>query len=1041
MLRKQHIEIVSGSVVKRLLALMFVIAIIFPYARSQETDVQQFPGHYSMSFEIGDSASLKYWHLNDAYDAGRCKERWVVGNAVKSEGKRSLYISCDNGETCTFDTTWNASYAYIDFTIPQGYYELSFDWRCLGSDEAYLCAGVGVAKQMTTMDCNYERAELYDYIQNFASPEFRVMRARSRWQHASFSFNSNGTRVYRLYFAWRNKNRNVKLPNPISACIDNIQITTRNCAKPENLRAEIVGDSVVVTWTGTCAQYCVEYRRYGRNRWSVQTGIREEQFVIEGLDEGAYDIRVRGVCNDTDTSAYVYRTSFGVYYPDRHCINYVDLYGEDVVATYGTFANPYAQRGVIDTSYTDDPKYMRHTINWDPDEYDPRTGGRLKLIPDDEVASVRLGNWDLGAEAESVSYSYVVDGDNASILLLKYAVVLEDPDHGPADQPHFNLEILDSDGYLIDPTCGIADFFADSNRPGWNSYGGVTWKDWTTIGLNLADFDGERLTIRLTTRDCNWGGHFGYAYFTMGCAAARITSTSCGDDAQMSIAAPNGFAYEWFDKYDQPVPDEMKSPDGQTLLIDPSDTTTYRCHLTYLEEKSCGFDLYSSCLPRYPVSDFEWKYEPSNCQNRVRFINKSHIMTRYDNVEEYHHDWPCDEFDWSFGNDQYGSERNPVVIFPNTGGSFDVKLTAMIAEGRCENTKVITINLPSIGDTTVYTEATICEGDYIQFGPQFAGEEREYVNVWKSVAGCDSTVYLNLHLSPQSTIQTPDTIICAEEPLIIDGQKYKSIESGKFYRFYKNIHGCDSTLWCNVTVIDSIQPEVTVRQMSDEPNSGAIFIDGKGFEYYTVNGGYPQTADSITGLNGGMFQLEFFSSLDDITCSVKVEANVSVCMPGWVYQRWDDVLSLKNFSALETDSITHVFTNYQWFKNNEPIEGDTLSYLYVEGGLDPVATYHLEMTRVSNGETVVTCPFRPVVAEERVVVYVYPSPVQSGGKLTIMVSAPAKATIVNTFGEVVMTTDLNEGANEIDMNVPAGVYVVQVVINGETKVCRVGVID
>ena len=416
-------------------------------------------------------------------------------------------------------------------------------------------------------------------------------------------------------------------------------------------------------------------------------------------------------------------------------------------------------------------------------------------------------------------------------------------------------------------------------------------------------------------------------------------------------------------------------------------------------------------------------------------------MTRFDNVEEFHHDWPCDEFDWNFGNDQYGSERNPVVIFPNTGGSFDVKLTAMIAEGRCENTKIITINLPSIGDTTVYTEATICEGDYIQFGPQFAGEERVYVNVWKSVAGCDSTVYLDLHLSPQSTMQTPDTIICADEPLIIDGQKYKSTESGKFYRFYKNINGCDSTLWCNVTVLDSILPEVTVRQMTDEPNSGAIFIDGKGFEYYTVNGGYPQTADSITGLNGGMFELEFFSSLDDVTCSVVVEANVSVCMPGWVYQRWDDVLSLKNFSALETDSVTHIFENYQWFKDNEPIEGANLSYLYVNGGLDPEASYHLEMTRVHNGETVVTCPFRPVREEDRVVVYVYPSPVQSGGKLTIMVSAPAMATIVNTFGDVVTTIDLKEGANEVVMNVPAGLYVVQVTIGGETRVCRVGVID
>lgn len=1031
---KHIISYVRGA---RVFALAMLSVFFFcSYAYAQNPVQISVP--YSMGFELEDSAKLSQWRLNDGADLSICKERWVIGTAVKTEGKRSLYISYDEGTTCTFDTVWNTSYAYFDFTIPSGQYELSFDWRCLGGDETYMCAAVGIAKQMTSMDCNYERAEFPDYIQSFAESGYRVMRGCSRWQHVSVPFASNGTRVYRLYFAWRNKNRDSKLPNPVSACIDNIQITTRNCAKPANLEAEVVGDSVVVTWTGTSAQYCIEYRRYGREKWSVQTGIRDERFVIEGLDEGAYDIRVRGVCNDVDTSAYTYRTSFGVYYPDRHCINYVDLHGEDVVATYGTFSNPYANIGVYDTAFTDDPKYWRHTINWDPDEYDPRTGGRLKIVPEEEVASVRLGNWNVGAEGESLSFFYTVDGENASILLLKYAVVLEDPNHGPADQPHFNLEILDEWGNLIDYTCGTADFYADSQRPGWNTFGSVTWKDWTTIGLNLDAYDGERLEVRLTTRDCNWSGHFGYAYFTMGCAAAKIVSTSCGDDAQMSIAAPSGFAYEWFDKYDNPVPDSIKSEDGRTLLIDPSDTTTYRCHLTYIEEETCGFDLYSSARPRFPIAEFEWQYEPANCQNRVKFINKSHIMTKFNNVTEHHYDQPCDEYEWDFGNGQVGSEKNPVVIFPNKGGFFNVVLYASIAEGRCVKDTSLIIFLPSIGDKELRIDTTICEGGYIVFGPQYAGEEREYVNVWKTSAGCDSTVYLNLHLSPQSTEQLPDTTICAEIPLTIDGQTYKSHESGKFYRFYTNQYGCDSTLWMNVTVLDPILPEITVREMSDSPNSGAIFIGGAGFDYYTVDGGEPQTADSITGLNGGFYVLEFFN---DFGCSVVREAAVSVCMPGWVYQRWGDVLSLKNAEALDTDSATHIFTDFQWYKNNEAIAGANLSYLYVAEGLDPADSYYLEMTRVSNGEKLTTCPFRPTAVEDQKVVYVYPSPVQVGGTLTVKVSEAASLTIVNMFGDIALTQALSEVTNSIAMEVPAGIYVVQVQIGSETRVCRISVIE
>ena len=506
----------------------------------------------------------------------------------------------------------------------------------------------------------------------------------------------------------------------------------------------------------------------------------------------------------------------------------------------------------------------------------------------------------------------------------------------------------------------------------------------------------------------------------------------------MSIAAPSGFAYEWFDKYDNPVPDSIKSEDGRTLLIDPSDTTTYRCHLTYIEEETCGFDLYSSARPRFPIAEFEWQYEPANCQNRVKFINKSHIMTKFNNVTEHHYDQPCDEYEWDFGNGQVGSEKNPVVIFPNKGGFFNVVLYASIAEGRCVKDTSLIIFLPSIGDKELRIDTTICEGGYIVFGPQYAGEEREYVNVWKTSAGCDSTVYLNLHLSPQSTEQLPDTTICAEIPLTIDGQTYKSHESGKFYRFYTNQYGCDSTLWMNVTVLDPILPEITVREMSDSPNSGAIFIGGAGFDYYTVDGGEPQTADSITGLNGGFYVLEFFN---DFGCSVVREAAVSVCMPGWVYQRWGDVLSLKNAEALDTDSATHIFTDFQWYKNNEAIAGANLSYLYVAEGLDPADSYYLEMTRVSNGEKVTTCPFRPTAVEDQKVVYVYPSPVQVGGTLTVKVSEAASLTIVNMFGDIALTQALSEGTNSIAMEVPAGIYVVQVQIGSETRVCRISVIE
>lgn len=1021
---------------RRVFMLLFVVSFVSVSLRALAGQAITVP--YTFSFEESEADELSQWVLNPGEDAVTCVDKWWIGEATHSDGHRSAYISCNNSVDAKFATTTNIQYMYRDFTLPAGQYDCTFDFRCIGAPDATMSAGIGPASMVNI--AGGPNTLMPENIMTYIPSSMLHVRSVSKWKNTSFQFSSNGNRVLRLFFVWQNANRDSTI-SAIGACVDNIQITSRECSKPRSIMAEINNDSVLVTWEGSSEEYILEYRKYGRSKWQVQSGIIDKQFVLEGLEEGAYDIRVRGVCNGSVYSAYTYLNTFAVYYPDRHCIDYVHLENNpNVLATYGTFNNPYENVGVVD--YGPEDKLSRHVVNWEPDITDPRTHGKLRIVPDGALASVRLGNWGVNSQAESVSYRYVVDAENAAILLVRYAVVMEDPQHNKDIQPRFTLEIIDQYGELINPSCGYADFYADATREGWHTEGSgynmVTWKDWTTIGLNLEDRDGDTLIVRLTTYDCNAGGHYGYAYFTLDCAAARIIGTSCGDDAQMSIAAPSGFAYEWFDKYDNPVPSSMLTPDGQTLLVDATDTTTYRCHLTYLEEESCGFDLYSSARPRFPISSFTWEYAPAECRNRVKFINKSHIMTKYNNVIEYHYDQPCDEYEWDFGNGMVGADRNPIVIYPNEGGHFPVTLIASIAEGRCTKDTTIYIDIPAISDVEQTIDSTICEGGYIVFGRYYAGLPGLYTDSLKTFAGCDSIVSLRLAVNPVTNEYMGDTTICAETPLTIDGQTYKSTESGKFYRFYKNQYGCDSTLWMNVTVYDSILPVVTIREMSDEPNSGAIFIDGTGFDYYTVNGGDPQTADSITGINGGMFVLEFFN---DFGCSIVEETQIGVCQPGWVYQRWGDVLSLKNAEALGADTASHVFTDYQWYKNNLPIAGANLSYLYVAEGLDLTAFYHLEMTRVSNGEKVSTCPFRPTKSEEPAVVYVYPSPVRTGGTLTVKVSASATVTIVNMFGDVVLTQALAEGENNIAITAPAGVYVVHVAIGEETRVCRISVIE
>ncbi len=74
-----------------------------------------------------------------------------------------------------------------------------------------------------------------------------------------------------------------------------------------------------------------------------------------------------------------------------------------------------------------------------------------------------------------------------------------------------------------------------------------------------------------------------------------------------------------------------------------------------------------------------------------------------------------------------------------------------------------------------------------------------------------------------------------------------------------------------------------------------------------------------------------------------------------IAQRWNDVIALYN-----TDyNGGYDFVRYQWYKNGQPIEGATLSYLYEPQGLDLTAEYAAMVERSQDGLTLMTCPFTP----------------------------------------------------------------------------------
>ena len=215
------------------------------------------------------------------------------------------------------------------------------------------------------------------------------------------------------------------------------------------------------------------------------------------------------------------------------CPDFMDLYSNAVTAYYGSIYDSVLNVGVYPG---------RHTLITQQGT-DPWTGGQLPLLPLGENVVIKLGNEQVGAEMESLVYTFTVDPDNP-VLLLKYAVVMEDPHHIEIDQPHFLIQMLDADGELLN-ACMEYNVISSPTIPGFQANGHVMWRPWTTNGFDLSAYVGQTVKLQITTFDCAAGGHYGYAYFTASCISNRLTFSGCNGQ-QVLLSAPVGFeSYAW----------------------------------------------------------------------------------------------------------------------------------------------------------------------------------------------------------------------------------------------------------------------------------------------------------------------------------------------------------------------------------------------------------------------------------------------------------------------------------------------------------------
>jgi len=1024
---------------------------------------------YACSFEEGED--LSNWTMN--YQTSAAMDQWIVGSMVHSEGRRSMYISSD-GSNPIYGHKPNIVASYMTFKFPESTkiakYDITFDWKCVGdTNKSMLYMLICPAQYLTNNPNNNpfylpnivsatngilprdtrEQCQVFDSGDNFLC-------GSTEWTNASLKTNisispTNSKVTFAIVFIWANNNQDTTLAQT-GICIDNIQIASGTIKKPQNLTVTpICEDStMLVSWEGgSASEFEVQYRKTGTSTWRRADGLTNgvEGFTQNGINcsyllqrivEGTYDIRVRAIA-DTIVSNFSNKNQVLVYCPENHCVNYLDFDSPDVECTYGfnpessahRTETPYSYKGYID--FGPDAKESRHTIHVDPTEVDPRTDSMLHTVPPGALASVRLGNWNTRAEAEAITYTLDVDSINAGILLVKYACVLNKPNPTCGD-PTFLMEIFDEQTSPISNLCGVPVFsYTSASEAGWNesSDANLVWKDWTAVGINLQAYHGQKLKVRFTTLDCGGGGHYGYAYFTLDCVNAHLETESCGNDAKIVCYAPDGFNYKWYNESGEVVSED------QELVVDPS-RQTYTCRVSFVEDSTCYFEVSTVSAPRYPVP--EYTYEPiyDQCTSKLKFHNTSHVMNMYDGTET-HTNEPCSDCHWFFrrlSNNTTTESYNwsPLYTCPSEGDSIEVTYTCYIGvDNACDSTRIDTIVVPNIIPDTTMFYVTTCPESPIYFGDQWFNTDTTYVGIFPNFAGCDSTSTLHLKVYPIIEDTYRHDSICSDGSVTINGVKYNEPVENHLIML-KTTHGCDSALYYTLTVNQRIAVEVdSLPYACADDEMFYITYDISAGQYDSVRITFNTTYlrdTTIYDPSVNMVAIPYSASIPPGQYMAKITFYQFCCgqhqeqraidvryRSSIVEQKWNDVLTLLSPSH----NGGYQFTAFQWYKNGQPILGQTKSYLYEP--LDFDASYTVMLTR-PDGTTIETCPIYPEYHEQQ---SDFPTVLQVGQQVPVRNDKAAYVTIYTVSGQLYTTLSLPAGRSNVTAPLQQGVYIVKIV--------------
>lgn len=981
---------------------------------------------YQCDFE--DAAERAQWELNTGNQGPRCDNKWYIGKAGNHapDAEYGMFVSSD-GEEAVYDAARTMFVvAYRQLTIPAGEYDFYFDWRCsgkrTGEEGFYFC---WIPDTVTT-NSNMATADLPGWAKDEQYRLAPCFYGSTSWSIGHIEWNLPEEQTRKLVIIWYNTRGNAANP---SACIDNIEIVQKgSCPLPSDFKSRVNNDaSATIEWNRNGATtFDVRSYDYQTDQWQMYDSVRDWRITLYGLSEGFHDVYVRAHCTDGEGVGQFVKYGFFMYHKGERCIDYLDL--TTATCRVGDKNNPLGSPKVEDYGYADYDNSL-HTIHYVPNERDPYTDGTLLTKPEDAIASVRLGRYapTFGAACE---YKYKVPAGDKAILKVKYAVVLPAP-HEPQDNPTFKLQIL-ANNRDLEYGCGLADFVAGSNS-GWKTgqFGGetITWKDWTEVAVNLRDYVGQTITIRLMVTGCKMEAHGAYAYFTLGCESGEMSGINCGENnPTTTFTAPSGFNYEW---YLPKNPGDILSR-SQTYTIDPMDTLTYHVDVISKTNGKCYYTLEACGIPRYPMAIADIQKEIVKCQNQVTFHNQSYVYYKNQVTEkEFTYQEGVDHVYWDFGDGTNSTLNDEYVthIYPDTGGTYIATLYAYMngSDTVCVGSKQMIINLDNV--KTPERDVHLSVGDVYEGKTYW--NPYEFDTVYINSKGCEEKVHVHIH---ERFFNQSDTI-CSGGVYESAGQKFT--ESGKYTINLKNQWDLDSIVTLNLHVNPPLIVAIadTFVVCADAPYVNIPITVSQGkldsvYIYFNDASAYTYFRPEYDFVGASQIQLEVPKNIYVNYYHAVLQAGSPRCPASEkeivIQVNYPDVVLMQRYGFIAMlDTVRnggYAFTDYTWYRNGELLPNEKKSYIIVDPDEDMYAEFVVVPTR-TDGVVLPACPviYTGTMAIEGVPVNssvnVHPRIVPAGGVLTI--ESDSRWMLVDVLGRMVMP--LND-ASKTQVPSQPGVY-------------------